>query len=157
MAKHFSSKVLGSRAYFNVTRRSSAHLRLNPVDEDDAGEYRCRVDFKRGRTLSRLVKLNVIVPVKRIQIKGRDNVTYSGLIGPFREGMSLSLICEAKGGFPIPVVTWRKGARILPGSVTIDEQGVVRNELRFNRLRKEDLLTVLTCQASNNNVTGPIH
>ncbi|GIY20044.1 hypothetical protein CDAR_198101 [Caerostris darwini] len=60
MAKHFSSKVLGSRAYFNVSRRSLAHLKIDPVDEDDAGEYRCRVDFKRGRTLSRLVKLNVI-------------------------------------------------------------------------------------------------
>ncbi|XP_035219746.1 nephrin-like, partial [Stegodyphus dumicola] len=60
-------------------------------------------------------------------------------------------------GFPIPVVTWRKGSRILPGSITIDEHGVVKNELRFNHLRKEDLLTVLTCQASNNNVTGPIH
>ncbi|GFX28146.1 ig-like domain-containing protein [Trichonephila clavipes] len=60
MVKHFSGKVLGSRAYFNVSRRSLAHLKIDPVDEDDAGEYRCRVDFKRGRTLSRLVKLNVI-------------------------------------------------------------------------------------------------
>lgn len=59
-AKHFSSKVLGSRAVFNVSRRALAHLRLDPVEEDDAGEYRCRVDFKRGRTLSQLVKLNVI-------------------------------------------------------------------------------------------------
>ncbi|GBN34836.1 hypothetical protein AVEN_258236-1, partial [Araneus ventricosus] len=97
MAKHFSSKVLGSRAYFNVSRRSLAHLKIDPVEEDDAGEYRCRVDFKRGRTMSRLVKLNVIVPVKKVSIRGRDNGTYSGLIGPFTEGDSLVLICEARG------------------------------------------------------------
>ncbi|XP_054717259.1 neural cell adhesion molecule 1-like [Uloborus diversus] len=157
MAKHFSSKVLGSRAYFNVSRHSSAHLRLDPVDEDDAGEYRCRIDFKRGRTLSRLVKLNVIVPVKKVHIKGRGNISYSGLIGPFTEGMSLALICEARGGFPTPTVIWRKGSRILAGNVKVDEIGVVRNEFIFNRLRREDLLTVLTCQASNNNLTGPVY
>lgn len=59
-AKHFSSRVLGSRAHFNVSRRSTAHLKIEPVEEDDEGEYRCRIDYKRGRTLNRLVKLNVI-------------------------------------------------------------------------------------------------
>ncbi|KAG8198816.1 hypothetical protein JTE90_007119 [Oedothorax gibbosus] len=157
-AKHFSGKVLGARAYFNVSHRGLAHLKLSPVQEEDAGEYRCRVDFKRGRTLSRLVKLNVIVPVKKVSIRGRDNnVTYSGLIGPFTEGSSLVLICEARGGFPTPIVTWRRGPRILTGTVTMDEQGFVRNELVFNRLRREDLLAVLTCQASNNNMSGPIY
>ncbi|XP_015927862.1 nephrin [Parasteatoda tepidariorum] len=156
-AKHFSSKVLGSRAYFNVSRRSLAHLRLNPIEEDDAGEYRCRVDFKRGRTLSRLVNLNVIVPVKKIFIKGKDNSTYSGLIGPFTEGFSLTLICVAKGGHPTPVLTWRKGSRIIAGSLTVEGSGIIQNEISFNRLRREDLLTVLTCQASNNNVTGPLY
>ncbi|CAL1280148.1 unnamed protein product [Larinioides sclopetarius] len=157
MAKHFSSKVLGSRAYFNVSRRSLAHLKIDPVDEDDAGEYRCRVDFKRGRTMSRLVKLNVIVPVKKVSIRGRDNGTYSGLIGPFTEGDSLVLICEARGGFPKPTVTWHRGTRLLQGSVSVDDHGVVRNELYFNRLRREDLLTVLTCRASNNNVSAPVY
>ncbi|GIX83888.1 nephrin [Caerostris extrusa] len=56
----FQAKVLGSRAYFNVSRGAFAHIKLEPVEEDDEGEYRCRIDYKRGRTLNRLVKLNVI-------------------------------------------------------------------------------------------------
>ncbi|GIX83885.1 nephrin [Caerostris extrusa] len=46
-AKHFSSKVLGSRAYFNVSRGAFAHIKLEPVEEDDEGEYRCRIDYKK--------------------------------------------------------------------------------------------------------------
>lgn len=38
----------------------SAILRINPVIESDSGGYRCRVDFKRGRTINRVFKLNVI-------------------------------------------------------------------------------------------------
>ncbi|GIY27229.1 ig-like domain-containing protein [Caerostris extrusa] len=47
---------------FNIStqRPSAASLTLENVSESDAGEYRCRVDFRRGRTLSWLVKLNVI-------------------------------------------------------------------------------------------------
>ncbi|GFR08248.1 ig-like domain-containing protein [Trichonephila clavata] len=61
-ATHFANKVLGGRARFNLSpqRPSAASLTLENVQKDDAGEYRCRVDFRRGRTLSWLVKLNVI-------------------------------------------------------------------------------------------------
>nr|XP_042899467.1 nephrin [Parasteatoda tepidariorum] len=104
-----------------------------------------------------MVKLNVIVPVKRIVIKGKGNITYSGMIGPFKEGETLTLICEARGGFPTPVLTWRRGSRILPSTTSVDEQGIVRSELIFTNIRREDLLTVLTCQGSNNNITGPIY
>lgn len=157
-AKHFSSKVLGTRAYFNVTRRSTAHLRLDPVEEDDEGEYRCRIDYKRGRTLNRLVKLNVIVPVKKVLIKNREgNITYAGVIGPFTEGEKLILVCEAVGGRPRPYVFWRKGASVMQGTITVDGNGAVRNELVFERLKREDLLTVLVCQASNNNFTSPVY
>ncbi|XP_035208636.1 nephrin-like [Stegodyphus dumicola] len=156
-AKHFSSHVLGSRAYFNASKWGSAHLKLDPVEEDDEGEYRCRIDYKRGRTLNRLVKLNVIVPVKKVLIKGESNVTYSGIIGPFTEGEKLILICEAVGGRPKPYVIWRKGHNILQGKIIMDEVGSVKNELIFERLRREDLLSVLICQAHNNNATAAVY
>ncbi|GBL73112.1 hypothetical protein AVEN_98308-1, partial [Araneus ventricosus] len=59
--------------------------------------------------------------------------------------------------FPRPTVTWHRGTRLLQGSLSVDDHGVVRNELYFNRLRREDLLTVLTCRASNNNVSAPVY
>ncbi|XP_054707579.1 contactin-5-like [Uloborus diversus] len=156
-AKHFAGKSLGTRAFFNISRRSSAHLRLEPVDELDEGEYRCRIDFKRGRTLNRLVKLNVIVPVKKVLIRGRGNITYSGVIGPFTEGEKLVLICEAFGGRPRPYIIWRRGHNIIQGTITVDDQGGIRNELVFERLRREHLMNVLICQSSNNNVTTPLY
>ncbi|GIY83557.1 nephrin [Caerostris darwini] len=156
-AKHFSSKVLGSRAYFNVSRGAFAHIKLEPVEEDDEGEYRCRIDYKRGRTLNRLVKLNVIVPVKKVLIKSVDDKMYSGLIGPFLENERLILICEAVGGRPIPVVLWKKGKTVIHGSISSSKQGWIRNEIVFDRLRRQDLLSELLCQASNNNFTAPVY
>lgn len=60
-------------------------------------------------------------------------------------------------GRPRPYVFWRKGSSVIQGTVSVDENGLVRNELIFDRLKREDLLTVLVCQASNNNFTSPVH
>lgn len=59
-AKHFfDNSILSNRATFNITYPVS-YLRFNPVVESDTAEYRCRVDFKRGRTINRVMQLNVI-------------------------------------------------------------------------------------------------
>lgn len=59
-AKHFSAAdILGARGVFNVTY-PMAYMRIKPVRDNDAGEYRCRVDFRRARTINRILKLNVI-------------------------------------------------------------------------------------------------
>lgn len=38
------------------------------------------------------------MPVKKVLIKNKGNITYSGVIGPFTEGEKLILVCEAVGG-----------------------------------------------------------
>lgn len=48
-----------NRAYFNVLARPPV-LKLNPVLESDAGEFRCRVDYNRRPSQNRLVHLDVI-------------------------------------------------------------------------------------------------
>jgi len=60
-AKHFPNPDVftSNRATFDLTTRP-ALLKIDPVKEDDAEEYRCRVDFRWGRTMSTYVKLNVI-------------------------------------------------------------------------------------------------
>ncbi|XP_054706717.1 hemicentin-2-like [Uloborus diversus] len=158
-ATHFASKVLGNRGRFNIStqRPSAASLTLENVREEDAGDYRCRVDFRRGRTHSSNVKLNVIVPTNKMVIRDKENKTLSGTIGPYREGASLALTCEAFGGRPLPSVTWwRNGKDLLDGTFEPDtDKGVVRNELSIESLKRDDLLTELTCQASNTNLTSP--
>lgn len=59
-AKHlFDSSTLANRVTFNITYPVS-YLRFKPVVETDSAEYRCRVDFRRGRTINRVMQLNVI-------------------------------------------------------------------------------------------------
>lgn len=57
--KHFTSDLYKNRAFFNFTYPIS-YLRIKPVQEQDEGEYRCRIDFKRGRTINYSSRLKVI-------------------------------------------------------------------------------------------------
>lgn len=47
------------RAYFNVHNRP-AFLHVDPIRLTDAGDYRCRVDFKKARTVNTVISLKVI-------------------------------------------------------------------------------------------------
>jgi len=57
--KHFLSDDLINRATLNITVRP-AILTIDPVRGEDEGEYRCRVDFRWGRTMNTVVSLIVI-------------------------------------------------------------------------------------------------
>ena len=50
---------LTGRAYFNVHNRP-AFLHIDPIRLSDAGDYRCRVDFKKARTVNTVISLKVI-------------------------------------------------------------------------------------------------
>lgn len=47
------------RAYFNLHNRP-AFLQIDPIKLEDAGDYRCRVDFKKARTVNTVISLKVI-------------------------------------------------------------------------------------------------
>ncbi|GFS30269.1 ig-like domain-containing protein [Trichonephila inaurata madagascariensis] len=58
-AKHFPGATLGSRAYFETFTKPTI-LRIEPIQEKDAGIYRCRVDYRWARTFTHSMMLNVI-------------------------------------------------------------------------------------------------
>ena len=60
-------------------------------------------------------------------------------------------------GRPTPRVTWWRDHALLDDvSEVVDEAGgQVTNELRMVQLRRSDLHSILTCQASNNNISVP--
>ncbi|KAH9368785.1 hypothetical protein HPB48_012430 [Haemaphysalis longicornis] len=58
-ARQSSGPGLEQRAHFNMANQP-AFLQIDPVEETDAGEYRCRVDFRRGRSINTVINLNVI-------------------------------------------------------------------------------------------------
>ncbi|XP_022256221.1 hemicentin-1-like isoform X3 [Limulus polyphemus] len=153
-AHQSSSPELESRAYFNMINRP-AFLQLDPVKEDDAGEYRCRVDFHKARTVNTVITLKIIVPPGEPVILDEQGQSLKGLVGPYNEGDSLTVMCQAKGGKPRPTVTWWRDYSLLDGNYTFELGDIVQNQLKLDRLHRQDLLAVLTCQASNNNITVP--
>ncbi|PRD34914.1 UNVERIFIED_CONTAM: hypothetical protein NCL1_13148 [Trichonephila clavipes] len=59
-------------------------------------------------------------------------------------------------GKPRPTVTWWREYSLLDDTyLFIPGDNLVRNELKIPELKRHDLLAVLTCQASNNNITVP--
>lgn len=153
-AKHFPSSELGTRAYFDTISKIP-NLSIDPVQVEDEGDYKCRIDYKRSRTVNYDVRLKVIVPPKETIIMDENGERLWDIIGPYDEGTFLTLICESTGGIPSPSVTWWRGSSLLDDSYFNTSDGAVRNELLLPRLHRFDLMAVITCQASNTNLTSP--
>ncbi|XP_054717950.1 neural cell adhesion molecule 2-like [Uloborus diversus] len=154
-ARQSAVSILDHRAYFNMINRP-AFLQLDPVQEEDAGEYRCRVDFHKARTVNTVITLKVIVPPTEPIIYDDERRKVKGIIGPYNEGESLKILCESDGGKPRPAVTWWRDYALLDDTYTfVTGDNSVRNELEIEELHRNDLLAVLQCQASNNNITVP--
>ncbi|GIY83882.1 uncharacterized protein CEXT_573101 [Caerostris extrusa] len=59
-------------------------------------------------------------------------------------------------GEPSPAVKWWRDAELLDDSYYITPQGFARNELLLSSLKRADLMTSLTCQVSNSNLSAPV-
>nr|XP_027211986.1 nephrin-like [Penaeus vannamei] len=131
-------------------------LVLNPVKAADHAEYRCRVDFRSSPTQNVRVQLEVIVPPKRIRIKSEVGMEVSGVIGPYPVGASVALVCEVESGRPRPSVSWFHEESLLDNVSEVKRGEVTTNTLTIAALTRADLYRVLTCQASNSNLSTPV-
>ncbi|KAI1287422.1 Neural cell adhesion molecule 2 [Halotydeus destructor] len=154
-ARHAANDNLATRSYFSTIEKN-AHLLIENVVEDDAGEYRCRVDYRKARTRNFMVNLKVITPPEKPVIKDASDEVLSTLIGPFNEGERLVLGCEVQGGKPRPSVTWWRESVLLDDTYEVTAKGTTRNDLEIPSLQRHDLMAVFTCQASNNNISAPV-
>lgn len=106
-----------------------------------------------------LILFFVSVPPEKPQIIDANGEPLMSLIGPYTEGDRLTLVCEVEGGDPTPTVTWWRETVLLddiPDPVTTPSGTVVvRNQLVIPALQRHHLMAVLTCQASNNNISLP--
>nr|XP_042894831.1 neural cell adhesion molecule 2-like [Parasteatoda tepidariorum] len=153
-ARHVTGEAVSTRVSLSLDDNPSI-LYLEYLTEEDEGEYRCRVDFRRARSRNGIVYLQLVVPPKKPIITDQNGEILESLIGPYNEEDDLHLICEAEEGKPLPSVTWWRESVLLDDTYTVTPHGVVRNELEIQSLKRHDLMAVFTCQASNNNFSQP--
>lgn len=154
-ARHFPGKTLIDRSHFEISEFPPT-LKIKPVRVEDEGVYKCRIEYRRSRIVTRIVKLVILVPPQAVVIMDDRGQKLKRLAGPYDEGAYLSLLCEAEGGNPAPIVSWWRSGSLLDDSYFRTSQGFVRNELIIMELRRSEYMAELTCQASNTNLTDPI-
>ncbi|KAF7397237.1 hypothetical protein HZH68_008459 [Vespula germanica] len=147
--------VFSSRAYF-MPDKKPAELGVDHIREEDAGIYRCRVDFQIGQTRNSKVNLTVIVPPHRIVIVDERGIARDKTAGPYAEGDSLRLYCDVYGGKPPPTVTWYRNNNFMNNKTMNVRSGVTRSEIVIKNLGRDDVLSELTCNATNNNRSLPL-
>ncbi|KAL6255732.1 hypothetical protein P5V15_012976, partial [Pogonomyrmex californicus] len=154
---HWKDKdYLSNRAFFS-TSTDPATLSVNDVQEQDEGEYRCRVDFTTSPTRNFRIQLTVIVPPQKPNIIDEHGKAVPAVAGPYEEGGDMRLQCLVSGGRPEPKVRWWRGETLLDSK---DEPGefpaLRRNTLIVRELSRADLHAMFDCQASNNNISQPM-
>ncbi|XP_054154397.1 hemicentin-1-like [Oppia nitens] len=156
-SRHFSSDIFaGNRATFNVSAgKPVAMLTISPVVDTDTMDYRCRVDYRWGRTMTSHVYLNVIVPPHSVVIRDLNGsvVPDGTVVGPYDQDMDLVFTCQADGGNPPPVLHWYRGdgSTLIDNTYTVSPNGLstVVNDIHVYNLSRTDLLVNYSCLADN--------
>ncbi|KAI1303120.1 B-cell receptor CD22 [Halotydeus destructor] len=101
-SKHLIPMEYKDRLYFDVTLKPPV-LRIDPVLEEDHGDFRCRVDYRESRTKNFVTKLDVVVPPRELIIMDTEGQRLDGAVGPYDESSDLVVICEAERVKPLDV------------------------------------------------------
>ncbi|XP_014475211.1 PREDICTED: hemicentin-2-like [Dinoponera quadriceps] len=149
-----SPKALGPRAFF-ITATNPAHLSIDRLESKDEGIYRCRVDFRNSPTRKQKMNLTVIVPPSKPIILDEKRNAWS-IEKPYNEGSDVNLICEVKGGKPLPKLTWYLDNNVIDESYHYNaETGATVNHLAYPKIGRQHHKARLICQASNTNLVQP--
>ncbi|XP_023711739.1 nephrin isoform X2 [Cryptotermes secundus] len=154
-ARHWSApEVFGSRAFFR-TLSEPAQLVVEDIRLHDEGVYRCRVDFRNTPTRSFRYNLTVIVPPALPTIIDHWGRQLNATVGPHNEGDDVILTCRVIGGKPEPSVRWLVNGFLVDEEYEHNTGDVIENRLTWPSVKREDLNSVLTCQAINTVLTDP--
>ncbi|XP_015440009.1 PREDICTED: hemicentin-2-like [Dufourea novaeangliae] len=155
-AKFWSdSYVFDERATMR-TNVNPVKLVIDPLEANDAGVYRCRVDYKNSPTRNQMVNLTVIVPPDKPVIYTGAARSLAKILQPFNEGSDLSLLCEVIGGSPPPKVTWYIDGEILDDTYTLEHGDNTINRLGVTKVTRDFLRARLICRATNTQLISPL-
>ncbi|KAI1305987.1 Hemicentin-2 [Halotydeus destructor] len=76
------------------------------------------------------------------------------MAGPYDEGSSVDLLCEAFGK-PAPKTIWWTNGQLSDDSYFVTPHGFSRNQITLFNLTRSNLMSELICIASNTNLTVP--
>ncbi|KAK4289206.1 hypothetical protein Pmani_037812, partial [Petrolisthes manimaculis] len=117
----------------------------------------CRVEFFRSPTHTKFVNLTVIEPPKSVVLKDqKQGVPKDGQLGPYQEGVMIVFTCLARGGVPLPNVTWWRRGKPLDVSWELSGPGLVMNDLVVSRLTRDWHDDTLSCTATNSPLLPPV-
>ena len=148
---------------------SPAQLRVDNIEEGDAGNFSCRVDFSYSPTVTTTVNLQVVERATKPTVLSDDGTEVMGSIGPFRLGEPLVLVCLAEGR-PPPTIKWLVQGELFdnemdPGAEWEDEAqrlraeaiggGQRRNTLVLEALTRAHSGVTLRCVAENTELQQP--
>jgi len=150
------SEIVGERGYvhfepLNNTATPGAwlsSLRLGGLRREDAGVYRCRIDFANLPTYNAWVKVNVLVPPKPPVIQ-TDKKVLAGRTDLIKEGESVQLYCITEG-VPTPTINWLyNNSTIKPFTVQTEVSGYTRSSIILKDVRRTANHKYVTCTVNN--------
>ncbi|KAL7296974.1 hypothetical protein TKK_0009411 [Trichogramma kaykai] len=100
-----------------------------------------------------------IIPPHKIIILNEHGTVLSSSVGPYVEGDDMKLHCDVHGGKPPPRVSWYKNGRPTSsggGVMRRQRDGTIRSELIVKGLRRRDVQSEFTCNATNNDRSHPL-
>ncbi|XP_077353469.1 muscle, skeletal receptor tyrosine-protein kinase [Festucalex cinctus] len=117
-------------------------LKINYIQKEDAGQYRCVARNSFGLAFSKPVTIEVQAPARILRVPKEKRVAY---------GSQISLECNATGN-PIPTITWLENGNTISGA-TVDETLVGEVVLSILRVTVNKP-ALYTCLASNRHSAG---
>ncbi|KAM7306636.1 hemicentin-2-like [Ixodes scapularis] len=135
------------RAFFLGVRQDPPALTVTKLRASDSGAYTCKVSYAEGTSQTCTTDVHVAGTEELPLVYDSEGKTVQGKIGPYLEGSSLALTCEAGSDFDL---SWHWNSTVLPGKRHIDmKAGVVRSQLNHRNISRGDLNADISCTASN--------
>ncbi|KAM7306637.1 hemicentin-2-like [Ixodes scapularis] len=131
----------------NIWGTDPPALTVTKLRASDSGAYTCKVSYAEGTSQTCTTDVHVAGTEELPLVYDSEGKTVQGKIGPYLEGSSLALTCEAGSDFDL---SWHWNSTVLPGKRHIDmKTGVVRSQLNHRNISRSDLNADITCTASN--------